>query len=301
MRIVTRPDFDGIVCAVLLKDALDISAPVRWIEPGDLQKGLVNIAPHEILANLPYHPACALWFDHHDSNRPAGPFEGAFEIAPSAAGVIHNYYQGRLTGNHTALVAATDKIDAADLTLEEVLKPERHPYILLSMTVYGDDPNGPTYWNTLVDLLGKKPFEAVMATEVVQERCRAATIQNSRFREVLLAHTTVTGAVAVTDLLAFDPTPSGNRFLVYSLFPQAVVSVKIRYDDRDREKVIISAGHSIFNRQCRVNLGRMFARFGGGGHAGAGACSFHHRKLNHYRTEILAILRRNQSLPDDWS
>jgi len=301
MRIVTRPDFDGIVCAVLLKDALDISAPIRWIEPGDLQKGLVNIAPDEVLANLPYHPACALWFDHHYSNLPAVPFEGAFEIAPSAAGVIHTYYQGQLSGIYTELVAATDKIDSADLSLEEVLRPEAHPYLLLSMTIDGQDPNGPTYWNTLVDLLGNKPMEAVMATGVVRERCREAIGQNSRFREVLLAHTTVTGAVAVTDLLSFNPAPSGNRFLVYALFSQAVVSVKVRYDGCDREKVLISAGHSIFNRHCRVNLGRMFSRFEGGGHAGAGACSFHIRKLNHYRTEILAILRRNHPLPDDWA
>jgi len=301
MRIVTRPDFDGIVCAVLLKDALGISAPIRWLEPGDIQKGLVNITPDEILANLPYHPACGLWFDHHYSNRPAAPFEGAFEIAPSAAGVVHDYYQSRLTGDYTELVAATDKIDSADLSLEEVLKPEDHPYVLLSMTINGQDPNGPAYWNTLVDLLGKKPIEAVMDTAVVRERCREAIEQNRRFREVLREHTTMAGVVAVTDLRTFNPAPSGNRFLVYSLFPQAVVSVKIRCDDHDREKVIISAGHSIFNRQCWVNLGQMFARFEGGGHAGAGACSFHIHKLNHYRTEILAILRSNQPLADDWA
>lgn len=301
MRIVTRPDFDGIVCAVLLKDALAISSPIRWIEPGDVQKGLVAIAPDEVLANLPYHPDCGLWFDHHVSNLPDVPFEGAFEIAPSAAGVIHTYYQGRFTGNYTELVAAADKIDSAALSLDEVLNPEDHPYILLSMTINGQDPNRPTYWNNLVDLLGSKPLEAVMADSRVRERCRAATDQNSRFREVLLEHTTVTEEVAVTDLCAFNPAPSGNRFLVYSLFPQAVVSVKIRYDDRDQEKAIISAGHSIFNRQCRVNLGQMFARFEGGGHAGAGACSFHIDKLDHYRAEILAILRRNKPLPEDWA
>ena len=301
MRIVTRPDFDGIVCAVLLKDALDIQAPIRWIEPADIQKRLVTVTSDDILANLPYHPACGLWFDHHYSNLPEDPFEGAFEIAPSAAGVIHNYYQGRLTGNYTELVTATDKIDSADLSLEEVLRPEDHAYILLSVTINGQDPNGRDYWNTLVDLLGKKPLDAVMTAAVVQQRCRAAIDENKRFRKILLRHTTVAQGVAVTDLRSFSPAPSGNRFLVYSLYPQAVVSVKIRYDDQDREKVIISAEHSILNRQCRVNLGQMFARFEGGGHAGAGACSFHFRKFDHYRNAILAILQRNQPLPEDWA
>lgn len=298
MQIVTRPDFDGIVCAVLLKDALDINGPIRWVEPGDLQKGLVKIESDEVIANLPYHPACGLWFDHHYSNLPEGPFEGAFDIAPSAAGVIHRYYQDRLTRSYTELVRATDKIDSADLSLDEVLKPENNPYILLSMTINGQDPTGPEYWNTLVNLLGQRPIEEVLADPAVKKRCRRAISQNSRFRDILLEHTTVTGPVAVTDLRSFNPTPAGNRFLVYSLFPETVVSVKIRCDDNNRQKVIISAGHSIFNRHCRVNLGQMFAGFEGGGHAGAGACSFHIDKLNTYLPKIMEILLDNRPLED---
>jgi len=299
LRIVTRPDFDGIVCAVLLKDALGINSPVRWIEPGVLQKGLVDIEPDEIIANLPYHPRCGLWFDHHVSNRPDGPFEGAFEIAPSAAGVIYRYYRDSLTGNYTELVRATDKIDAADLSLEEVLKPENDPYILLSMTVNGQDPTGPAYWDTLVDLLAGHPIESVLSDTEVKERCRQAISQNDRFKDVLLAYTTISDGVAVTDLRTFNPAPVGNRFLIYSLFPEAIVSVKIRYDDTDRQTVITSAGHSIFNRNCRVNLGQMFARFEGGGHAGAGACSFHVDKLKAYLPEIMKILSENQPLEND--
>ena len=298
MRIVTRPDFDGIVCAVLLRDALQIDTPVRWIEPGDLQKDLVNIDPDEVIANLPYHPACRLWFDHHYSNQPEEPFEGAFEIAPSAAGVIRRYYQNVLSRNYSELVRAADKIDSADLSLDEVIKPEGDPYILLSMTVNGQDPNGPVYWNTLVDLFYSGSLETVLADPMVKERCRQAIAENDRFREVLLAHTRVEGQMAVTDLRSLDPAPSGNRFLVYSLFPDTVVSVKIRYADTDRQKVIISAGHSIFNRNCRVNLGHLFSRFEGGGHAGAGACSFHVSKLKTYLPEILACLADNQPLDD---
>jgi hypothetical protein len=298
MRIVTRPDFDGIVCAVLLKDALDINGPIRWVEPGDLQKGLVKIESDEVIANLPYHPGCGLWFDHHYSNLPEGPFEGAFDIAPSAAGVIHRHYHDRLTRSYTKLVRATDKIDSADLSLDEVLKPENDPYILLSMTINGQDPTGPEYWNTLVDLLGRRPIEKVLADPAVKQRCRRAISQNSRFRDILLEHTTVTGPVAVTDLRSFNPTPAGNRFLVYSLFPETVVSVKIRCDDNNRQRIIISAGHSIFNRHCRVNLGQMFAGFEGGGHAGAGACSFHSDKLNTYLPQIMEILLDNRPLED---
>ena len=88
MRIVTRPDFDGIVCAVLLFEALDIKEPVAWVEPNDVQKGLVKIQSEDIVANLPYSKGCALWFDHHFTNQINKPFKGAFRIAPSAAGII---------------------------------------------------------------------------------------------------------------------------------------------------------------------------------------------------------------------
>ncbi len=299
MRIMTRPDFDGIVCAVLLRDALNISGPTRWVEPGDLQKGLVKIEPNEIIANLPYHPGCSLWFDHHYSNLPNEPFKGAFDIAPSAAGVIHRHYQNELTGNYAELVSATDKIDSADLSLEEVLKPEGDPYILLSMTINGQDPTGPAYWDTLVDLLSKKTIKRVLSDPTVKDHCQQAILQNSRFHDILMESTTVHGRVAVTDLRPYNPAPAGNRFLVYSLFPDTVVSVKIRLDDTDRRKVILSAGHSIFNRNCMVNLGQMFSRFEGGGHVGAGACSFHVSKLKTYLPKIMEFLGTNQPLEDD--
>ncbi len=299
MRIVTRPDFDGIVCAVLLKAALDITGPIRWVEPGDMQKGLVKIGPDEIIANLPYHHRCALWFDHHYSNLPDVPFDGAFEIAPSAAGVIHKHYARSLPGKYAELVRATDKIDSADLLLDEVLKPENYPYILLSMTVSGQDPTGPEYWNALVNLLGKDPIDKVMSAPEVKNRCRQVISQNSAFKNILMDCTTVNHQVAITDLRAFKPAPSGNRFLVYSLFPETVVSVKIRHNNTDRQKVIISAGHSIFNRNCRVNLGQMFANFEGGGHPGAGACSFHISKLEAYLPKIMDILLKNEPLKSD--
>ncbi len=299
MRIVTRPDFDGIVCAVLIKDALATTDSIRWVEPGDMQKGLVKIESDEIIANLPYHPGCALWFDHHFSNRPTGSFEGAFEIAPSAAGVVYRYYMDSLKGEYTELVRETDKIDSADLNLDEVLEPEKYPYVLLSMTISGQDRNGPAYWNRLVNLLGRHAIDTVMADPEVRSRCRQVKLENQAFKDTLLAHTTVKGPVALTDLRAFNPAPSGNRFIVYSLFPETVVSVKVRYDNADRQKVIISAGHSIFNRNCRVNVGQMFSRFEGGGHAGAGACSFHVRRLESYLSEIMRLLIQNEPIGSD--
>jgi len=98
----------------------------------------------------------------------------------------------------------------------------------------------------------------------------------------------------VTDFRPLLPAPDGNRFLVYVLFPEAVVSVRIRHDDETHENVIVNVGHSIFNRNCRVNLGHMLSQFEGGGHPGAGSCTFHKRKADEYIPRIVAILVKNE-------
>jgi hypothetical protein len=296
MRIVTRPDFDGIVCAVLLYEAEKITAPVLWIEPSAIQKNQVDIEAEDILANLPYRAPAAMWFDHHFSNRlESSEIKGLFRIAPSAAGLIFEYYRDRFTRDFRELAAQADKIDAADLTLEEVRCPENHPYILLSMTISGRDPADEPFWNRLVELLRRREIQDVMADPEVARRCERVVDQNRRYEGVLKAHTRIEGQVAITDFRGMDHPPNGNRFLVYSLFPDTVVQVKIRMDDRDATRIGVSVGHSIFNRKCRVNVGQLLSEFEGGGHRGAGACRFHQSKADDYIPRIIDTLIQNRS------
>jgi oligoribonuclease NrnB/cAMP/cGMP phosphodiesterase (DHH superfamily) len=294
MRIVTRADFDGIVCAMLLKVAEGGDLPLVWAEPGDMQRGLVDVQPGDIVANLPYHANCGLWFDHHFSNTPAAPIQGLFEMAPSAAGLVYRYYRDRIARDYDELVHQTDRIDSADLTEDEVQYPENYPYVLLSMTVSGRELKDEPYWNRLVELLRDHSIEKVMADAQVGQRCAKVVEDNRAYRAHLERHTTVQGVVAVTDFRDLDQTPRGNRFLVYSLFPQTVVQAKIRYNDRDRERVIVSVGHSIFNRSCKVNVGLLLSNYGGGGHPGAGSCSFPRAKAGEYIPAILEALVRNE-------
>ena len=153
MRIVTRSDFDSVVCAVLLYEALNIQEPVKWVEPSDIQNNLVDIHEGDIVANLPFAPGCSLWFDHHFSNQGVQSFEGIFRNAPSAARIIFDHYRDKFQRDYAELVQAADKIDTADLTQEEVLFPQHHPYILLSMTIGSQITPDEPYWNHLVDLL----------------------------------------------------------------------------------------------------------------------------------------------------
>jgi len=295
MRIVTRPDFDGISCAVILFEAEDATAPVKWVHPNDMQRGWVEVREGDIIANLPYDERCSLWFDHHYTNRIDRPFRGAFKIAPSAAGIVYEYYKDRLQRDYSELIRETDKIDSADLSLDEVRHPETNPYVLLSMTISAEGKSDEPYWSRLIDLLRKHKIERVLADPEVKKRCQAVIAQNRRYQNILLENTRLIEHVSVTDFRTFEKTPAGNRFLVYSLFPTSVVSMRIRYDDSDREKVSVSVGHSIFNRNCNVNVGLMLSSFEGGGHRGAASCRFHASKAEDYIPQIIDILLKNEN------
>jgi oligoribonuclease NrnB/cAMP/cGMP phosphodiesterase (DHH superfamily) len=295
MRILTRPDFDGVVCAALLYEAEDITEPIKWVEPNEMQRGLVDVRQGDIIANLPHDDRCTLWFDHHHTNKIDKPFEGAFKLAPSAAGVIFEYYKDRFKHDYTELITATDKIDSADLSMDEVLYPEKHGVVLLSMTVLGRDEYDERYWNRLVHLFREFKIDRVLKNPEVKARCDSAIEKNKLYKDILNKHTILNDHVSITDFRVFDRVPTGNRFLVYSLFPEAVVSVKIRYDDKDKKRVAVSVGHSIFNRNCKVNVGVMLSAFEGGGHRAAASCRFDVDKANDYIPKIIDILLKNEN------
>jgi hypothetical protein len=291
MRIVTRPDFDGVVCAVLLRDAVDDSAPVIWTQPNDIQHGMLNVQADDILANLPFDDRCGLWFDHHFSNQTERPFEGAFAIAPSAAGVIYNYYRGRFSREFDELVAAADKIDSADLNLDEIKRPQEHPYILLSMTLAGRNTEDLIYADRLVELLGEQDLGQVIQDQEVAQRCRTVVSQNQVYEAYLKRHTRMEAEVSITDFRGIDNPPDGNRFLVYALFPDTTVNAKLYHHE---DKLVVKLGHSILKSGCRINVGKLLANFHGGGHRGAGACRFPIDQTDQLLPQILDTLLANE-------
>lgn len=296
MRIVTRPDFDGIVCAVLLRKATGCTKRVYWVEPSEIQTRSAKILAGDMIANLPFDPNCSLWFDHHVSNMPENTFTGAFDIAPSAAGVVYGYFKklGKLDNQYDELVLNTDMIDSADLTMDQVKFPENYPYVLLSMTIKNQDYKDLDYWDKLVDMLEERPIEDIMEDPMVKKKCRGVVLENNRFTHFLKTHTQICKNISITDFRELDPAPSGNRFLTYSLFPSTMASVKIRYKGQDKRKVLLSIGHSIFNPGCRVNVGKLLSRFGGGGHAGAGGCTLDYSTAQDSIDQIIEILAANR-------
>jgi oligoribonuclease NrnB/cAMP/cGMP phosphodiesterase (DHH superfamily) len=260
-----------------------------------VQRGLFDIQNEDIIANLPYDERCALWFDHHYTNQINTPFKGAFKIAPSAAGIIFDYYKNRLQRDYSELVQAAGKIDSADLTLDEVLHPENHPYVLLSLTVSNDDQPDEPYWNKLVELFRKYDIRQVLKDPEVKQHCQSVVAHNDRYVDFLKKHTLLNQKVAITDLRTLDKPPGGNRFLVYSLFPESIVNMRIRYQDKKKEMIVVNVGHSIFNPNCNVNVGLMLTHFEGGGHRSAGSTRFHVSKADEYIPDIIDILLKNEN------
>jgi hypothetical protein len=274
MRLVTRGDLDGLTCAVLLTLEEPISG-ISLIHPQDITDGRADIRPDDIIANLPYHPACAMWFDHHlhtaTPHVPQG-FKGAFAEAPSAARLVYEYYGGEAALPHFAeLVRETDRLDSAQLTPDDVVNPQG--YIKLGFTIDGRTGLGTfeKYFLHLVDLLtAETPIEKVLQDPGVRKRVEVLEGQDETFRAELQSHSWMEGNVVITDFRGLDHVPVGNRFLVYALFPEANVSVRVHWGPNKAFPMLL-LGHSIFNRTCKTNVGELAARYGGGGHRGAGS------------------------------
>ncbi len=270
-RVTTRADWDGLVSAALLSVVEDVDR-YRFIEPGPFQDGVGEVTPEDIIANLPYRPGCALWFDHHSSNKLENVnFRGSWWVAPSAARVIYEYYvsNNELTG-WDEIINITDRIDSANLTIEEIKNPQG--LILASMTVEGKRPQDESYWLHIIKLLIKNDLNALLADPVIEQRCDEIKRINHEFDKALRLHSKMVDNVLVTDFRDVFKGVQGNRFLAFALFPQCDVWVKIFNHPNDSSRVQISVGHSILKRTCEVNVGELLSRYGGGGHKGAGTC-----------------------------
>ncbi|MEN8223325.1 MAG: exopolyphosphatase [Acidobacteriota bacterium] len=296
MRIVTRPDFDGIVCAALLMEVFEITEPVLWVEPVKINNKAVEIKEGDILANLPYDERCSFWFDHHFTNSVDADFKGEYRLAPSAAGIIYDHFRNDYKKNFDKLIRETDRIDSARLTQEEIILPKTNKFVLLSFTIKGNNMENEAYWNKVVELIRTKDIDEIIEDKDVKLRIKKEIDNDLRYKEYLIEHTSIENGVSITDFRPFVSVPSGNRFLVFSLFPDTYVNVKIRNSDEKDGKVILSVGHSIFNRKCRVHCGKLVARFGGGGHFGAGSCSCDEGVFEDSKDSIISTLKKNTEI-----
>lgn len=296
MRLVTRGNLDGLTCTVLIDHAERLEG-IELIHPQDITDDKFAVKPDDILANLPYHASCLKWFDHHSATRtyekPPTVFDGKYGLSPSTARLVYDYYLHDNPGFklYDELVKETDRYDAAKLTVEDVTRPER--IILLGFTM--DPRTGlggfKDYFMKLVDVFREETVDEVMALPEVQERARRIAEERESFLEAIRKQSRLETNVIVTDLRDVENLPAGNRFLIYTLFPEANVSLRIAWGPK-KEFVVATVGHSIFNRTCSVHVGALLSKYGGGGHKGAGATPLERDKADELIQELIAQLNQ---------
>lgn len=272
MRLVTRGDLDGLTASVLITEMEQIDE-IQLVHPQDITDKKVVITSDDILANLPYDPRAGMWFDHHAHTvMPEGSYKGAYEVAPSVARVIYNYYAADKLKRFDHLVKETDRFDSADLTMEDVVNPQE--VILLGFLVdprTGMGGDFRTQFTSLVERLRSRDLSEILNDPDIREQTAIFRRDDQGFHEFLLAHSKVHGKVVVTDYRDVENPPAGNRFLVYTTFPDCNVSLRIQWGP-GRKLVALNLGHSIFDRSCTVDVGEFCRKYGGGGHRGAGGC-----------------------------
>ncbi len=305
MRLLTRSDFDGLASAVLLVEK-GIVDEYKFVHPKDVQEEKVKVTSNDVLANIPYVSGCGLWFDHHSSEEERLTFhelnfEGDSHPAPSAAQVIWDYYGGEKTfkKHFLPLMEGVNKSDSGNLTVDEILYPEG--FILLS---YIMDPrtglgrfrdyriSNYQLMEDMIQYCRTKTVDEILQIPDVVERVDRYFEQQNLFKEMLNRCCEIHGNVIVTNLLNEETIYSGNRFLVYALYQEQNIEIRVMWG-REKQNITFSCGHSIVNRTSKTDIAMLMLKYGGGGHEKVGTCQVIEDYWKEVLDEILEIMMKD--------
>ena len=297
-RLVTRSDFDGLVCAVLLKH-LNLINDIKFVHPKDMQDGLVEISSGDITTNLPYVDGVHLAFDHHlsETMRTGKHDNHIIESdAPSAARVVYNYYGGcnAFPEFFDSMMAAVDQGDAARFSRAEILHPTGWPLLNFLM----DARTGlgrfrefrVSNYQLMMDLIeycATHRIEEILQLPDVKERVELYFEHDELFKEQLRRCSTVHKNLVVLDLRNEETIYVGNRFMVYALFPECNISIHVLWGLK-QQNTVFAVGKSILNRTSKTNIGPLMLQYGGGGHENAGTCQVANDKWEESLNELIA-------------
>jgi nanoRNase/pAp phosphatase (c-di-AMP/oligoRNAs hydrolase) len=302
-RLVTRSDFDGLVCAVLLRH-LDMIDEITFVHPKDVQDGAVEVTERDILTNLPYAPGAHMVFDHHHSETLRNEGAAANHVidaeAPSAARVIYEHFggAGRFPAVSPELMRAVDQADSAAYELDDILDPQGWTllnFLMDSRTGLGRFrefriSNYQLMMQLIDACIDHQDVNEILALPDVAERAELFRDCTAMFVDQLRRVSRVDGDVVIVDLRDEETIHAGNRFMVYALYPDARVSVHIIWG-RQRLNTVFACGKSILDRTSPVDVGAVMLRYGGGGHLAAGTCQVPHEDSERVLAEIVDALK----------
>ena len=302
-RLVTRSDFDGLVCAVLLKE-IDLIDDILFVHPKDMQDGKIDVSDNDISTNLPYVQGIHLCFDHHYSETIRNVSHKNHIInpnAPSAARVVYDYYGGEKVFKNVSkdMMDAVDKADMAKFSREEILNPIGWTllnFIMDSRTGLGRHHefriSNYQLMMKLIDLCGKKSIDDILKDPDVRERIELYMEHYVPSIEQLKRCSSVHDNLVLIDFLKEENIYAGNRFMIYALYPEVNVSMHIMWG-RDKEIVVFAVGKSIINDTCKTNIGKLMLEYGGGGHIAAGTCQIPLADAKRVQNELIEIINKN--------
>ncbi|MFW9620936.1 MAG: exopolyphosphatase [Macromonas sp.] len=282
-RLVTRSDFDGLVCAVLLHE-LELINDILFVHPKDMQDGKITITERDITTNLPYVASAHLVFDHHESETVRNTGERPNHIieahAPSAARVVYNHFGGKARFPRVTdeMMTAVDQADSAQYSREDVLNPQKWTllnYLMDSRTGLGRFREFRiSNYQLMMDLIKycrDHTIEEILALPDVQERVTLYQEHAEKAKEQILRCAKQHGNLVVLDLRGEDTIWAVNRFMIYALFPTANISIHVMWG-LQKQNTVLATGKSILDRSSKTHVGNLMLEYGGGGHNAAGTC-----------------------------
>lgn len=306
-RLVTRSDFDGLVCAVLL-EKLEMIDDILFVHPNDVQHGNVDIGESDITTNLPFVSGVFLAFDHHDSENIRVKNKHSNHIndanSPSAARVVYEYFGGKQKFKtiDEDLMSAVDKADSALFTVEEILNPTGWAllnFIMDPRTGFGRFrgfriPNY-EFMMGLIDFVHEKSIDEILDQPDVKERIDLYLEHKESFIDQIKRCSKVDKKIVILDLRDEEIIYCGNRFMVYALFPECKISMHI-LNGRRGQGVMFAVGKSILDRSSKTNIGRLMLKYGGGGHIAAGTCQIDNSRYESVKSELIESIHLNDSI-----
>lgn len=303
-RLVTRSDFDGLACAMMLKELKLIDA-IKFVHPKDVQDGKIELSEDDITTNLPYDPRVGLAFDHHSSEEERLQASKANnliidESAKSAARVVYNYYGGaeKFPRISQDLMAAVDKGDSADFTMDEILNPSKWTllhFLMDARTGLGRFRqfriSNYDLMMELIDYCLEHDIDQILELPDVKERVELYTEQQEKFKEQLKRIVKIYDKVGVLDLREEEVIYAGNRFMLYAMFPEIEISVHVAWGFR-KQNTAVMIGKSIINKKSNVDIGHLCLQHGGGGHHNAGTCQLDNDKVDKLLPDIIQALNQ---------
>lgn len=281
-RLITRSDFDGLVCAVLLNE-MQLIDEIKFVHPKDMQDGKIDVGPNDITTNLPYVPGAYLAFDHHLSEtiRNGKHHNHIIEVdAPSAARVVYNHYGAKNAFPRVTdqMMEAVDKADSAQYEREDILDP--NGWVLLNYLMDARTGLGRfrdfriSNYALMMDLIEycrDHSIDEILDLPDVRERVDLYFAHGELAREQIQRCATLHGNLVVLDLRGEETIYATNRFMIYALFPQANISIHVMWG-MHKQNTVLACGKSILDRSSRTNVGELMLGYGGGGHMAAGTC-----------------------------